>query len=71
MFYVCEAAHQPFRFVAGPFQSEKEANVAAGAFEADNPALCARTFIWDGTQTDDSADFAEPVQSHSPRKTAR
>ena len=47
MFYVCEYSDdRPLRFLAGPYATEEEAVVAAGAYEADHPEFRTRTFVW-------------------------
>jgi hypothetical protein len=47
MYYVCEYADdRPLRFLAGPYDTDHEAVVAAAAFEVDNPEYRMKTRVW-------------------------
>jgi hypothetical protein len=66
MFYVCDKGPEPVRILAGPYQSEPEANVAAARIEDNCPKYRERTFISTGLPTGDSDNLdhgAEPGPS--------
>jgi len=47
MYYVCEYSDgRPLQFLAGPYATEDDAVVAAGAYEAEHPEFQTRTFVW-------------------------